>query len=123
MRDSVGWVPPVAGGPPAPYPPAPSTLSDAVLAPSDLGPPEPRSPRGEPSVGEMRDLSSTDELEDPEGDAAADAGIAAPAATQRAAESPFESTQLIEEPDADATDDAAENPFAFTQVHVEVGDD
>lgn len=135
-----------AARPPAPYPPAPSALSEAELAPSDLGPPRPaaaRSPFREAPSANPRDvqavpidsavaaeaspdLSSTDELEDPDADAAADAGIAAPsqaAATQRAEQSPFESTQLIEEPEADALEDVSDDPFAFTQVHVDVDDD
>jgi hypothetical protein len=77
--------------------------------------------------GEKKDFSSTDELEDPEADAAADAGLApsVPAETRRVAihQNPFESTQLIEDPEAEAIEDADEHPLAFTQVHVDVDDE
>ncbi|MEQ9321994.1 MAG: hypothetical protein RIF41_22685, partial [Polyangiaceae bacterium] len=104
--------------PSAPFPKAPSAVQEAVVAPSTTEP--------VPPSGDGRDLSSTDELEDPDGDAAADAGIEVAgemAATRRTGESPFEGTRLIAEPEADAIADDADNPFAFTQVHVDVDDD
>ena len=104
--------------PSAPFPKAPSAVQEAVVAPSTTEP--------VPPSGDGRDLSSTDELEDPDGDAAADAGIEVAgemAATRRTGESPFEGTRLIAEPEADAIEDVADNPFAFTQVHVDVDDD
>ncbi|MEZ4437573.1 MAG: DUF2169 domain-containing protein [Polyangiaceae bacterium] len=107
------WPGAVAPGPPTthgPYP-VPAPTQRGHQSPDAWSKPKP--PRS--------DLSSTDEMEDPDGDAAADAGLApnVPAETRHLAVGELEGTRLITDADAEAVAEI-DHPFAFTHVHVDV---
>jgi hypothetical protein len=121
----------------APYTQVPSTHTPGT-APGGWGPHQPvasapatqvpmKAPMGTPQAAadQAADFSSTDEMEDPDGDAAADAGLAphVSAQTRNVAIQAFDSTVQIAEPEAEAVADMDEHPLAFTQVNVEVDEE